>query len=286
MVDIGVGLPSTIPGTPGETVIRWAQLADEGPFSSLSIIDRVVYPNQEPMAALAAAAAVTRRVRLMPSVLLATLREPVMLAKQAATVDVLSGGRLTLALGIGARPDDYQATGQPFRNRGRRLERTIETMRRIWRGEPLSDEVGPIGPRPVQPGGPPILIGANAEAAMARAARIADGFIGTPAVLGRAQEVAQFIRNAWREAGRSGTPSLKAAAYFALGDVEKGAAYLRDYYAFAGQGAEYVVQGMVTTPEAVRQVIKVCEEAGFDEVCLWPTVADLDQLRRLAEIVA
>src|SRR5215203_5131057 len=119
-MDIGLGLPATIPGTKGSLVLDWAERADSSPFSSLGIIDRLVYSNYETMITLAAAAAVTSRVRLMSTVLIAPLRQAGVLAKQAATIDALSGGRLTLGLGVGAREDDFQFAPASFHDRGRR----------------------------------------------------------------------------------------------------------------------------------------------------------------------
>ena len=108
-MDIAIGLPATIPGTSGSLVLDWARRADAGPFSSLGILDRLVYPNYETMITLAAAAAVTDRIRVMSTILIAPLRRGGVLAKQAATLDALSGGRLTLGIGVGAREDDFRA---------------------------------------------------------------------------------------------------------------------------------------------------------------------------------
>src|SRR5918999_4014525 len=119
-MDTSIGLPATIPGTSGSLVLDWARRADSGPFSSLGIIDRLVYPNYEPLITLAAAAAVTDRVRLMSTVLIAPLRGAGVLAKQAATIDAFSGGRLTLGLGVGAREDDFRAASATFEDRGDR----------------------------------------------------------------------------------------------------------------------------------------------------------------------
>src|ERR671917_1705574 len=120
-MDVGIGLPATIPGTSSSLILDWAKRADSGPFSSLGILDRLVYPNYDPLITLAAAAAVTDRVRLMSAVLLAPLRGAGVLAKQAATIDALSGGRLTLGLGVGGREDDFQAVGESFHDRRRRV---------------------------------------------------------------------------------------------------------------------------------------------------------------------
>jgi alkanesulfonate monooxygenase SsuD/methylene tetrahydromethanopterin reductase-like flavin-dependent oxidoreductase (luciferase family) len=152
-MEIGIGLPATIPGTRGSLVLDWAGRADSGPFSSLGIIDRLVYPNYETLVTLAAAAAVTERVRLMSTVLIAPLRGAGVLAKQAASVDALSGGRLTLGLGVGAREDDFQAAPAPFHDRARRFEEQLDLMKRVWSGQPVGDGVGPIGPPPARSGG-------------------------------------------------------------------------------------------------------------------------------------
>jgi alkanesulfonate monooxygenase SsuD/methylene tetrahydromethanopterin reductase-like flavin-dependent oxidoreductase (luciferase family) len=176
-MDIAIGLPATIPGTKGSLVLEWAKRADSGPFSSLGILDRLVYPNHEPLITLAAAAAVTERVRLMTTVLLAPLRRAGVLAKQAATIDALSGGRLTLGLGVGAREDDFQFAPASFHDRGRRFEEQLELMKRVWSGQPVSDEIGPVGPPPVQAGGPELLIGGYTPVSVRRVGRWGDGFI-------------------------------------------------------------------------------------------------------------
>src|ERR671916_2374502 len=176
-MDIGIGLPATIPGTSGSLVLEWAERADSGPFSSLGIIDRLVYPNHEALITLAAAAAVTDRVRLMSTVLLAPLRGAGVLAKQAATIDALSGGRLTLGLGVGGREDDFQAAPASFHDRARRFEEQLDLMKRVWSGQPAGDGVGPIGPPPARPGGPELLIGGYSPPAIRRVGRWGDGYL-------------------------------------------------------------------------------------------------------------
>jgi len=176
-MDVGIGLPATIPGTRGSLILDWAKRADSGPFSSLGIIDRLVYPNYESLITLAAAAAVTDRVRLMSTILIAPLRGAGVLAKQAASIDALSGGRLTLGLGVGAREDDFNAAPATFHDRARRFEEQLELMKRVWSGQPASDEVGPIGPPPARSGGPELLVGGYSPPAIWRVGRWGDGYI-------------------------------------------------------------------------------------------------------------
>ena len=150
---IALGLPSRIVGASGELMLEWATRADRGPFSSLVVTDRVVSQALEPLAVLAIAAGATKRVRLMTSVVIGPTRETTLLARQTATIDALSGGRLSLGVGIGVRENDYLATGFEFHRRGRRVDEQLPLLRRLWAGEALSKEVGPIGPPSARPGG-------------------------------------------------------------------------------------------------------------------------------------
>ena len=286
MVKIGIGLPSTIVGVSGDVLVEWARRADAHGFSSLGLIDRIAYPNFEVMTTLGAVAAVTRTIRLMPAVLLGPTRSTGLLAKQAATVDALSNGRLTLGLGIGARTDDYAATGSGYRDRGRRFDAQLATLKRLWRGDPFSDEVGPIGPAPVQSGGPELLIGAFAPAALARVGRWADGYIGArpPAEMA---DTYRLVEEGWRAAGRAGRPRFVSQGSFALGPdaAERGAAHVRAYYAYWPERAEVIVRGLLTTPAAIRDYVRACEEIGADEVSLNATIAELDQIDLLRDAI-
>lgn len=286
---IGIGLPSTIPGASPELVLEWARRADAASFSSLALIDRLVYPNYESLITLAAAAAVTKRVRLMTSILIAPLRNAALLAKQAASLDAYSGGRLTLGLGVGSREDDFHATHASLKGRGRHMERQIDLMRKVWSGQPVGDGVGKIGPAPVQTGGPEILIGGYSPEAIKRGARWADGYIsgggGDPV---RARENYDLLAKEWQAEGRKGKPRFVAAVYYALGaDARgRGAVYIRDYYSFMGPRVDFMVNVIHAEDEAVKTAIKGFADAGTDEFILWPTIAELDQVDRLATLVA
>jgi len=285
---IGIGLPATISGTKGKDLIEWARRADQGPFSSLGIIDRLVYPNYESMITLAAAAGATQRIRLMTTILLAPIRDTAMLAKQAATLDAISGGRLTLGLSIGFRPDDFLAAQVPFKKRGKIFEQQIGQMKQIWAGQPLGDSVGPIGPAPVQAGGPELLLGGYTPIALQRGGRLADGFIsGGGADPVRLKQSFQIFEKAWQDAGRKGQPRFVACFYVAVGQELAGRAseYIHDYYGRTNPMADGIAQSIPLSPEEIQDKIHSVADSGADEVILWPAVADLDQVDRIAELV-
>jgi alkanesulfonate monooxygenase SsuD/methylene tetrahydromethanopterin reductase-like flavin-dependent oxidoreductase (luciferase family) len=277
-MEVGVGLPTTTPGADGRVVLEWARRADAGPFASLGVLDRMVYPSVEPFAALSAAAAVTSRARLVTMVVIGPLRNTALLAKQAASIDLLSAGRLTLGLAIGARADDYQALGVDQAGRGRRLGEQLAELRSVW-------EKGEVGPEPVQPGGPPLLAGGLSGEAFARMARSADGYVhggGPPRAFAGAAAKAWA---AWRDLERPGRPELWGQGYFALGDPDAGDAYLRDYYAFTGPFAAKIAAGNLTSGRAVKDFVRGYEDAGCDHLVLLPTVSDPAQLDRLADVL-
>jgi alkanesulfonate monooxygenase SsuD/methylene tetrahydromethanopterin reductase-like flavin-dependent oxidoreductase (luciferase family) len=273
-VNLGVGLPNTTPGADGALLVEWARRADAMPFSTVAVLDRLLYDSFEPFATLAAAAAVTKRVRLATMIAIGPLRNHAVLAKQAATIDALSGGRLTLGLAVGARQDDYDAAGIDHRGRGNRLSEQLAYLR-----NGAGDGIGPARR------GMEILVGGASGQSYARMARYADGYAhggGPPRAFASA---AARARAAWSDLGRPGRPKLWGQAYFALGDGERGAEYLRDYYAFTGPFAERIVAANLTSARAIKDLVRGYAEEGCDELILLPTVSDLGQLERLAEVV-
>jgi alkanesulfonate monooxygenase SsuD/methylene tetrahydromethanopterin reductase-like flavin-dependent oxidoreductase (luciferase family) len=283
---VGVGLPA-ISGISGQMVLDWAKKVDAGPFSSLGSIDRIAYGNYESLIMLAAAAGVTQRVRLMTSILLAPLRNTGVLAKQLASLDAISGGRLTAGLAVGGREDDYLAAPASFHDRGKRFEEQLSLMKRIWSGQPVGDGVGTVGPHPSQSGGPEVLIGGASPAAVRRVGRWADGFISIPLPPEQVQRLYGAAQESWQAQGRSGKPRLAIGLYYRLGSntAQRSEAYIRDYYAFAGPMVDQIVQAVLATPEDIKGAIQGYESVGVDEVIFWPTVAELDQIDHLADVV-
>ena len=280
-MEIGIGLPTTIPGAEAGQVLEWAQRAERAGFSTLGVLDRIVYANYEPLVSLGAAAAVTERIRLTTGILIAPYRgNTALLAKQAATVQDLSGGRFELGIAIGAREDDYEASGVSMEGRGRRLEEMLDEMKRIWAGEERG-YAGAIGPE-VDP--PPILVGGMVDAAFRRAAQYGDGWImggGTPDQFAEAREK---LLAAWKDAGREGTPKASSLAYFGLGDTAEDDARknIGDYYAWLGDYAEAIVGSVAKSEEMVKGYAQAFSEAGCDELIFFPSSADTEQVDLLA----
>lgn len=276
---IGVGLPSGIAGAHSQLILAWAKRADEGPFSSLGVIDRLAYDSFEPLTTLAAAAAVTQRVKLATTIVIGPLHNDALLAKAAASIDALSQGRLVLGLAVGARHEDYEVAGIDYRSRGRRLTEQLITLRALW-------EERAIGPHTTRRRGPDLLVGGLSDQGYARMARYADGYVhggGPPRVFARGADKA---RAAWSDMGRPGQPQIWAQAYYVLGDdaeIQAGRRYMREYYAFTGPVAERIASWTLTTPQEIAGFLRGYEEAGCDELVLFPTLPHISQLERLTD---
>lgn len=289
---IGIGLPTRADALGPDAILAWAERADGGPFSSLAVLDRVVFPAHEPLVALAAVIGVTPRIRLLASVIIAPTRETTLLARQAASLDVLSGGRFTLGVGIGIRRDDYAATGIAFEQRGRRLDAQLPLLRHIWAGRAQQadhDDGSPrIGVPPVRPHGPELLIGGYVPAVARRIAAHGDGFMapggGEP---DRMADLWTRIEAAWAAAGRTGRPRWVGSSYVALGPAaeRQAADYIRSAYASAPALAERRLAGIPTTPVAVRDLLRRQAALGLDEFVLRPCAPDPTLIERLAEVV-
>jgi alkanesulfonate monooxygenase SsuD/methylene tetrahydromethanopterin reductase-like flavin-dependent oxidoreductase (luciferase family) len=282
---IGIGLPSTVPGTEGREMRDWAIRAEAAGFSTLGTIDRLVYSNHEPLTALTYAAAVTERIGLLTSILLAPLRtNTALLAKQAAGLDVLSGGRLTLGMAVGGREDDFDVSGVDFTQRGAIFDRQLDELTRLWNGEKVGF-AGGVGPQP-HDGRPQVVIGGRSDVAFRRAAQHAGWMMGggppdsfTPSV--------EKLHAAWAAAGREGQPRQMALGYFGLGDGarERIDSYIGDYYGFVGDGAAQMAASIPADAQALKDRVAAFAEVGVDELILFPTSSDPAQVDLLAEAV-
>jgi alkanesulfonate monooxygenase SsuD/methylene tetrahydromethanopterin reductase-like flavin-dependent oxidoreductase (luciferase family) len=282
-MDVGIGLPNAVRGVDRAGIVDWAREAEAAGFSSLGTIDRLVYENYESLIALSAAAGVTERIRLLTDILIAPLRSnTALLAKQAATLDNLSGGRLVLGLAPGGRPDDYETGGVDFRRRGRIFDAQLEQLERLWAGD------GGVGPRPASGVRPGLLIGGTSDAAFRRAARYADGWTAGGSGPDALPEARARLDEAWAAAGRTGEPRMVALFYFSLGEraEEVARANLGDYYAWLGEYADQIAAGAAKDEDTVRQYLTGFEQAGVDEVICFPASTDPAQVELLARAIA
>jgi len=292
-MQVGMTLPVMEPGQRRGTWERWARAVDEGPFSSLALGERMAFGNPELMALLGACAAWTSRVRLATTVIVAPLHDPVWLAKHLATVDVLCDGRLSVGLGIGGRLEDYRAAGADAKGRTQaELARRVAVMRRVWAGEPVyPDLLLPVGPPPVQPGGPSLLAGAQGPKSIRASAAWADGISGFSfgPDLADIEQTLRLARSAWQEAGRP-APRLVIAFWYALGPGARDriTSHLRGYLNWLDpREVETMLPhtGFAGTGPELRELLRNVADLGADEMLLIPTTADVAEVARAADLI-
>jgi alkanesulfonate monooxygenase SsuD/methylene tetrahydromethanopterin reductase-like flavin-dependent oxidoreductase (luciferase family) len=287
-------MPVMEPSLDAATLKCWAQAIDGGPFSSLCWGERIAFDNPECLTLLGALSAWTDRVRLVTTVVVPQLHDPVMLAKQLATGDMLSDGRLTVGLGVGGRQEDYHAVGADVATQTRAgLAHSVGVMKRIWAGEKVTESIVPVGPPPVQAGGPQLLIGTMGPKTVRSAADWADGLAGTTLDLDAAKqnELFDVARESWAQAGKP-RPHLATSFWFAIGDdpQETRAQMHRHLMRYMNWIPAEVVDAIAPTTgwagsdDELLAVLRNFQDIGTDELHLIPTSANIDQLRRVADV--
>lgn len=288
---VGVALPQMATGLDGGRLRDWCAAVDEGPFSSISAGERITFHNLEGITLCTAAAAMTRRVRVLFNVAVLPWHSTALVAKQIASMDVISDGRMEVAVGVGGRRQDYDALGASFTGRHARLDEAVAELRRLWAGGPADSDGSPIGPPPVQAGGPPVYASAMGPRSLARAAQWADGVSGFT-LLADAAEVGRSFdaaRSAWSTAGRDAPPRLITGSFVALGDrsrdtlVEFAERYLR---VFSPEMARSLAEAMpLHDPDALLALLRALEDHGCDEFIVVPASADPAQVGLIADVV-
>ncbi|MEW5808550.1 MAG: LLM class flavin-dependent oxidoreductase [Actinomycetota bacterium] len=288
-------MPVMEPALDRATLRAWAQTIDEGPFSSLCWGERIAFDNPESLTLLGALAAWTDRVRLVTTVVIPQLHDPVMLAKALATGDLLCDGRLTVGIGVGGRHEDYRAVGaDPATQTMRQLADRVAVMRRVWAGENVTDATLPVGPPPAQSGGPELLVGTTGPKTLRSAAGWASGLAGISLDLNTAtqNELFDVARSAWQEAGKP-APHLATSFWFAIGDgtgarqqVHEHLLRYMNWIPAAIVDAMAPTTGWAGTQDELRAVLGRFADIGADEVHLIPTSSDLGQLHQVAEVAA
>jgi alkanesulfonate monooxygenase SsuD/methylene tetrahydromethanopterin reductase-like flavin-dependent oxidoreductase (luciferase family) len=291
-MQVGMTLPVMEPHISGVILEAWAHAVDDGPFSSLCFGERIVFDNPDALTLLGACAAWTRRVRLTATVIVPQFHDPVMLAKALATADALSGGRVSVAFGVGGREEDYVAADAAWSTRTMaEMASRVATMREVWAGEQVRGGPRSVGPAPVQPGGPEVLVGTLGPKTIKSAAAWADGLAGMslaadPDEIGTTFDLA---REAWAALDRP-APRLTTSFWFALGDDARDQvnAHLRHYFTWLPADLVEAMApglGFAGTPAELRDLLKRIEDTGADEVQLIPTSGDLAQVEQVAELM-
>lgn len=290
-MNIMMGLPTFLPHGRNEE-LSWYRRIDEGPWDGLAMCDRLVHSGWALSVQLAAAAAITERVQLWTAITSLPLRNTVLFAKELATIDVLSGGRLTLGVGIGGYDEDYLAVGSDLSRRRQRLDEQVATMRKIWAQEPPVEGHLAVGPIPLRQGGVPLVAGVMGPKAIARAAKWAMG-VNDPSQTGsldsemlNAQR--ERVVQAWKDADRKERPHFSTCVYFALGPNAKQqlVEHMLDFnqtlgkeaLAYAHTSTNYGVAGLQNAVTGAR-------DAGLDNIILMPTTADPDEIDRARDVL-
>jgi alkanesulfonate monooxygenase SsuD/methylene tetrahydromethanopterin reductase-like flavin-dependent oxidoreductase (luciferase family) len=284
-------LPYMKQGLTREDYHAWFRHIDQGPFHSLSCGERIIGPTYDMRILLASAAALTERVEINTTLYVLPMHNAVRAAKEIASLDVLSGGRLTVTVGYGGREKDYEAVGAEYRGRHARMDQQIATMRDIWAQKPLFDGVDPVGPEPLQAGGPRIYSGAMGPKGIARSAQWADGIYawsgnGEQSELRNTLDMAD---DAWRVAGREANPYHMGGFWYSLADdaQQKLYDYVYNYLLIAGEDIAKWMAGTVrrSSADAVREALDNAEAAGCQEAMLSPVTAELCEIDRLVDII-
>ena len=289
---IGICLPYMKPGINRKTILDWCRAIDQGPYYSLSCGERISGYTYEMRVILSAAAAVTERVRIVPSLYVLPMTNAVRAAKEIATLDVLSEGRVTVCVGVGGREDDYRAVSANFNNRFRRMDEQIATMKKIWSGEPAFEGGDEIGPRPCQDGGPPILVGAMGPKSINRFSKWADGIYGF--AMNGEKELSQYFfeaaEKAWADSGRTEAPYKMGGFWYSMADnaEQQLKNYVFDYLKIMGEEEARKTANTMTrfTPESILDALDATEEAGAEEIFLVPATADIAEVDRISALIA
>jgi len=290
-MSVGVALPQMATGLDRDRLVAWCRGIDDGPFSSVSAGERITFHNLDGFTLCSAAAALTSRVRILVNVVVLPWHAPAMVAKELASLDVVSGGRVDVAVGVGGRQQDYAALGSSFAGRHGRLDAAVDELRRLWSGGAAADGER-VGPVPIQAGGPPILASAMGPKSLARAARWASGVSGFT-LLGDAGEAARLFRAteaAWVDAGRVDQPRLVTGSFVALGhDAPRtlhdfAETYLR---VFSPDLAASLAAAMpLHDASRLVDLLDAIEAEGAHEFIVVPATSDPRMLDALADAVA
>ena len=278
---IGVHLPHGVPGIDGDTMLTWARNADTAGFSSLGVAERLAYASADAMVSLTAAAAVTTRIRLLANIFISSLRAPAVFAKEVATLSLFAQGRLTVGVAAGARPQDYEATGVSWDERGKRVDAALEALMALATPSDYPHSLGPVPDPSIE-----ILVGGASKGAIARMLRFGHGYIGggvKPEFVG--YEI-MAVKGAWAAAGKPGEPRIVAGTWFASDERYDEALAWQQTYLEQGGPPEFVRAPIAKGRDRVRETVEAYAAVGATEVVLFGGVANPAELDWLADTLA
>ncbi|NQY03033.1 MAG: LLM class flavin-dependent oxidoreductase [Halieaceae bacterium] len=289
---IGICLPYMKAGLTRDDYLAWFKRVDEGPFHAISCGERIHGPTYDMRVVLSAAAMATTTLEITPTLYVLPMHSATRVAKEVATLDVLSGGRVNqIVVGYGGREKDYEAVGAAFTGRYGRMDRQVAQMKAIWRGEEVIEGAGEIGPVPTRAGGPKLLSGAMGPKSIARCAQWADGLYAWSGN-GEQHELENtfaMMDKSWAEAGRDIAPYRMGGFWYTLADEgqRKLYDYVYEYLAIAGPEIATMMAESVhrSTPDAVAQALDNAEAAGCEEIFMVPATAELSELDRLITLL-
>ena len=285
---IGMTLPVMEPDLSRRDLEDWTLRVDSGPWSHIALGERILFPNPEFISTLSAVAAWTKRVEIIATISVLTMHNPILSAKQFATIDMISEGRFTLGVGVGGREEDYNAIGSTWSDRRwATLSDRVKTMQSVW-----SKEYHPsLGPTPFSMNGPQILAGAVGPKAMEMSAHFADGLAGFSfnADIEEIKDSFNRVQKAFKEKNKS--PRLVTSFWFGLGESARPdiQIHLERYLSWMGDdlaGDLAKTAGFSGSQSDLNDFLLLVKAAGATDVILVPTSKNIEQLILAEEVIA
>lgn len=289
---IGICLPYMKAGLNRDDYLQWFKTVEHGPFHAVSCGERVHGPTYDMRVVLSAAAAVTERLEITPTLYVLPMHNSTRVAKEIATLDILSGGRVKkVCVGYGGREKDYEALGAKFQGRYGRMDRQVEEMHRVWRGEEIIEGGGSIGPAMDNTDGPMMLAGAMGPKSIERCSHWAAGLYAWSGNGEREELERTFAMadEAWERNGREAKPYRMGGFWYTLADdgQQRLYDYVYDYLAIAGHEIATMMAETVhrSNADAALEALDNAEAAGCEELFMVPATADIAEVERLAELL-
>ena len=285
---IGMTLPVMEPDLTRQDLEDWTTRIDAGPWSHIALGERILFHNPEFISTLSAVAAWTKRVEIIATISVLTMHNPILSAKQFATIDMISEGRFTLGVGVGGREEDYQAIGSNWsERRWAMLSEKVKTMQSVW-----SKDYHPmLGPQTFSNCGPQILAGAVGPKAMEMSADFADGLAGFSfnADIEEIKDSFSRVKNAFNKNNKS--PRLVTSFWFGLGESGRAdiQTHLERYLAWMGHDLAKDLSktaGFSGNQSDLNELLKLIKVAGATDVILVPTSKNISQLIAAQEVVS